>query len=438
MQIYDLCLSPTVKQTAHFMFVLIITNILYHCLAKISYRISDSLVHVMSTIIGLTYLYMFSFYGNVEVLFIIPVVYLSYYALCEMEQRVFEAEFSTGITIGATFASILISCEYYYPDHEAWLKVRSVVMVAMMKIISLAFDIHRNHRLPTLIEYSGYIWCPANSHVGPWITFKEYNRGNRSNTINFSWVIGLIKYFIMAMGFVCFSNCISTYLISDNSNVFLLSFRHAMSFRMSHYFISFVGSTAMVAAGFRNDIKSSHVFWNYTITRPYETEFPRSLACVVANWNLPAHNFLKKYIYPLFLPYGQLMAVLMTFFVTAMLLGLSVEVSVVLLTLCVFSYAQSRFQERTARMLDACIRIRPCKVCKYYYRCDSNLVRFFNLLYTISTIILMTYIGCLMEDINHTRTVREIADGITFKWSQLNGIGHFISCICLTISWILG
>ena len=84
-----------------------------------------------------------------------------------------------------------------------------------------------------------------------------------------------------------------------------------MSFRASHYFVSYVGEASAVAAGFGASSKEGApitksssptggvigggvVHWNgVQITQPHDIEVPRSLLDVVVSWNIPMHKWLK-------------------------------------------------------------------------------------------------------------------------------------------------
>ena len=67
-----------------------------------------------------------------------------------------------------------------------------------------------------------------------------------------------------------------------------------MSFRASHYFVSYVGEATAVAAGFGSTKEGISVHWNgMQITQPHNIEVPRSLLDVVVSWNIPMHRWLK-------------------------------------------------------------------------------------------------------------------------------------------------
>ena len=85
-----------------------------------------------------------------------------------------------------------------------------------------------------------------------------------------------------------------------------------MSFRASHYFVSFMSEASLIAAGFGCSVAGSQVLsrifsgavdellqvlWHYTVTQPHNIEVPRSLVEVVVSWNLPMHRWLKQYVF---------------------------------------------------------------------------------------------------------------------------------------------
>lgn len=67
----------------------------------------------------------------------------------------------------------------------------------------------------------------------------------------------------------------------------------ALTFRTSHYFVSYLSEMSMLIAGY-NQEKHQYGKWGYRITNPFAIELPSSLVSVVVNWNVPMHMFLKK------------------------------------------------------------------------------------------------------------------------------------------------
>ncbi|QQP36932.1 Proteincysteine Npalmitoyltransferase porcupinelike, partial [Caligus rogercresseyi] len=72
----------------------------------------------------------------------------------------------------------------------------------------------------------------------------------------------------------------------------LLAYRDAMSFRASHYFVSFVSEATATAAGFGYS-KEDQSWSELAVARCNSIELPRSLVEVVVSWNIPMHKWLK-------------------------------------------------------------------------------------------------------------------------------------------------
>ena len=45
-----------------------------------------------------------------------------------------------------------------------------------------------------------------------------------------------------------------------------------MSFRASHYFVSFMSEASVIAAGFGAHCMGTHILWHYTVTQPHNVE----------------------------------------------------------------------------------------------------------------------------------------------------------------------
>lgn len=69
-----------------------------------------------------------------------------------------------------------------------------------------------------------------------------------------------------------------------------MAYRDALSFRSSHYFISFVSEASAVVSGLG---RNSDDDWVVDVTKPHLIEIPRSLVQVVVYWNMPMHYWLK-------------------------------------------------------------------------------------------------------------------------------------------------
>ncbi|GFS17947.1 cysteine N-palmitoyltransferase porcupine [Elysia marginata] len=97
-------------------------------------------------------------------------------------------------------------------------------------------------------------------------------------------------------------------------DLWILAYRDAQSFRLSHYFVCFISDATSSLSGLVLNYDS---IWN--VVRPQHIEIPRSLVEVVTNWNLPMHNWLKTYVFKTVRPYGVFLAVLTTYAASSLL-----------------------------------------------------------------------------------------------------------------------
>lgn len=73
------------------------------------------------------------------------------------------------------------------------------------------------------------------------------------------------------------------------------TYRDALVFRCSHYFVSFMSSATLLVSGIGVEGKqsSSSDILGFEVTKPLDVELPRSLIPVVVSWNIPIHLWVK-------------------------------------------------------------------------------------------------------------------------------------------------
>lgn len=161
-----------------------------------------------------------------------------------------------------------------------------------MKAISLAFDISSTKipKLPPAYEFTGYMLCPANIVLGPFVTFSSYKNCQRSKKLTLKLLMQIIINSSLSIVFIISSSCFLNYLISDHLSYFV-TYRDALIFRCSHYFISFMSAATLIVSGIECDMTSD--IFGYQVTKPFDIELPRSLIPVVISWNIPIHLWIK-------------------------------------------------------------------------------------------------------------------------------------------------
>ncbi|XP_058829327.1 protein-serine O-palmitoleoyltransferase porcupine isoform X1 [Topomyia yanbarensis] len=169
------------------------------------------------------------------------------------------------------------------------------------------------------------------------------------------------------------ANCAFAFLITDNSWKWIAAYSAAFSFRMSHYFVSYLSQATMVSAGYISNENSNqksnaakHVrFFGYIVILPWDVEFPRSLVHVVVAWNVPMHCFLKQYVFRILKPYGTFLAVFLTYVISSVLHGLNFQLWATLLTIGAWSYVEYNLRRKLAQIFSACVTANKCTVpCK--------------------------------------------------------------------------
>lgn len=161
-----------------------------------------------------------------------------------------------------------------------------------MKAISLAFDISSTKlpQLPPIFEYAGYILCPANIVLGPFVTFSSYKSCYRNNKLSLKLLMQIVVNSLLSIVFIIVSSCILSYLVSDHLK-FFVTYRDALIFRTSHYFISFMSAATLLVSGIECRMTSDAL--GFQVTKPFDIELPRSLIPVVISWNIPIHLWVK-------------------------------------------------------------------------------------------------------------------------------------------------
>ncbi|XP_047514774.1 protein-serine O-palmitoleoyltransferase porcupine [Pieris napi] len=320
--------------------------------------------------------------------------------------------------------SFLLLCELHLINPKMWQQIRGIQMIASMKIISVAIELDRSlfKKMINPVEFFGYIFCPANCMLGPWISFHSYDQYLGVKFLTKRWIRVIAENMAMALIFLNLSNCIVPWIISDDSTKWLLAYRDAQAFRMSHYFVSSMSMVSMLSAGFglTNDCHSE-----IQITKPLFIELPRSLVQVVIFWNIPMHQWLKNYVFKSCHAYGQFFAILSTYVVSSLLHGCNFQLSAVLLSIGTFSYIEYNFRLKVASALEACCLANPCtKQCEHKYKKNCILTVFLNTLFSLITVIHLAYLGVMFEASFSIQETGYSFSHTISKWENLDFFNH--------------
>uniref|UniRef100_A0AAR5PWV8 Protein-serine O-palmitoleoyltransferase porcupine n=1 Tax=Dendroctonus ponderosae TaxID=77166 RepID=A0AAR5PWV8_DENPD len=437
-ELWENCILESIKSVFTSVYKGIVLNIIFGLLT--SFGLPGILFHWLSTLLGVCML--FTTVQSSTGLIVVFVTFLSsFFIICfnkyvqsrwALKQQP-EAKKTTRSWLSCASCSqygsivLFVLCEYLLLEKETWLEIRGIMMVFSMKLTSLIADLP-GPNLPGLSAYFGYMFCPGNILFGPWISFEHYMmQVNFPTRKNLHWLYGIIRALMCAVIFVTISNCWASYFISEDSNSFLLGYQEALSFRSSHYFVCYLSEAFMIAGGYKDfAYHFEEAYWKLSITNVWAIELPMSLAVVATNWNKPMHEYLKKYVYRLWLPSGKFRAVLLTFVTSSLFHGLELKVSTVLVCLGVFSYLQILVRDYISQAFDICVKVYPCKSCQHEIKRDSIVSKLTLLTFSLFTALHLVFLGVLMDE-----SAAEV--GIFQKWNDL----YFCSLWIMFVNFLL-
>ncbi|XP_037925830.1 protein-serine O-palmitoleoyltransferase porcupine isoform X2 [Hermetia illucens] len=438
-EIYENCILPSVRQIYNYVEVLLFYSFLFRVLSNVANRVQrlHFTVHLVSIICG--NLALLAVFGS-SAFFCILYIYAAYFILFIL------INCWGNITRGILGYLMAVSCmivltlyEIFEWNPVVWRQIRGVQMVATMKVVSLSFDVDagilwttdgnsdagvKSISKPDILSYLGYMFCPANCVLGPWVRYSEYISVARgSKLLDIKVLLWTVVNFVLVFIFAMASNCLVPNVIGSNSWKWLVAYRDALSFRCSHYFISSLSQLTMATSGFARPEESVHYspLVGYQVVKPFSMEMPRSLSQVVTDWNIPIHLWLKQYIFRVIRRKSITLAIFLTYFVSSML-------------------HEHNLRGTIAEYLSACVRANPCKP-----NCDHRLKRFspicliVNILFSGFTIVHLAFLGSTFN----STTVAGIEDensavfGAWNRWSDLNFASYWICFGCLLCDILL-
>lgn len=413
-----LCGESTLYEGLKFAKDLIIANmVLRICIQYLP--LSHNIRHSLSLLIGGILLYINIGVGLMWIVYLTVASYTAIVLMSLMEDR------KNGLMVSIILIATLLVCELISDfEPKTWQEIRGIQMIVAMKIISIVIDIERDlfKKILNPLEFGGYILCPANCILGPWISYHTYSHYLEVKFLTKRWLKLIITNLCISMLYLILSNCIVPWYIDDGMPKWLVAYRDAQAFRMSHYFVSRMSVVSMISAGFglRNDCHSE-----IEVTKPLYIELPRSLVQVVIYWNIPMHQWLKNYVFKSCQPYGHFIAIFVTYVISSLLHGLNFQLSAVLLSIGIFSYVEYNLRSKVASALEVCCLSNPCtKQCYHKNKKYSPLAIFTNCFFSLLTLIHLAYLGVMFEA---SFAVQET--GFSYihtlsKWANLNYFSH--------------
>ncbi|PAV78531.1 hypothetical protein WR25_09562 isoform C [Diploscapter pachys] len=296
---------------------------------------------------------------------------------------------------------------------------RGLLMILAMKLSALAFDSQNIVHDPVLAFT--YLFNPATVIFGPFVSYRDYvdsfrRKGGFWPEVENIW--NAVYSLLMAGIWVLTSSCADTIIPNASQNQ--QAFNTAFSFRSSHYFISYLSQALAILAGY-----------NLVVTRPLEVELPRSIGALVTSWNVPMHDYLKKYIYKKFITSGPFIAILATFGISSLLHGINAQFSLVLLTLGFNAYFEAQLRDSLARLLgNVDIGARSER-----YRKQNVISHGINFLFMLLNIHQLIYLG--MPFVSKLQDTGYHWEHTLASWERYRYCGHIVIATQAILSFLL-
>lgn len=486
MEMLEHCVDPTIRDGIRHMGKIVVWCLVFRIVTQSRAQVNPFLCHLCSLICGSCVLLHFFGAGS---LYLACLAGLGYLVL------LFAPEGLKGTASASLVVSFNLLTEYWIADKVTWHQVRGAIMVLAMKVISVGFDSDggqnkkenpvtednkedeeesetkfnrdRGRRkrkserfenkdkepedsscealkdvalLPGLLEYLGYCFCPATIILGPWVPLSEYRSIFLDSRWNFTWLCKVLSCSVFSLLFLSLSTCWTPWLLSSPSSPWLEAYREAMSFRASHYFVSFMSEACLIAAGFGVHIAGGKVLWYYTVTEPNKIEVPRSLVEVVVSWQLPMHAWLKRYVFrPTRSRFGPGCGVLATYVASTMLHGLSAQLGLTLLSLGAYTWVEHRLRNKLANSLGASIGSRSVRGTGIMENDENKWwVIVINLLFGLLALFHLTYLGVMFDqsDQQLQQTGYSLEHTLE-KWRKLGFASHWVVAGMYAINFLL-
>jgi len=488
-EILEHCIEPTMTDGLKHMGKIIVWCVIFRVVTQGS-RVPDWLCHLTSVVTGA--LVAMHFFGT-AIVYILGLIILGYIIL-SLSRSI------RGPASAAFILSYNIVCETWVAEGVAWHMIRGAVMIVAMKMISLGFDmdmadvnkekvdkikeeerqareesekleeknkLNKNFKnrgknkgrvsteaaeyvkeedpdkedltkLPGILEFSGYCLCPGTVVLGPWVSYEDYLNIYKDPKWNFTWLIKIIFTVLFAFMFLTISTCWNPWLIPNDGWKWWIAYRDAMSFRASHYFVSFMSEASVIAAGFGAHSLGTHILWHYTVTQPHNIEVPRSLVEVVVSWNLPMHRWLKVYVFKQSRSrLGPGAAVMLTYLASTVLHGLTGQIAAVLFSLGAYTWVEHSLRAKLSNIMDASIGARREAEPRKRHREGSSWVILVNLVFGLVTMFHLAYLGVMFDQSSPDQATGYSWAHTMSKWRDLDYTSHWAMGILATVNWLL-
>lgn len=416
---FDMCVQPTVREGFFQVSTLLLWCFIFRVTTQ-AVAVPMGVGHAISACTGLYILYVFFHSTMIHIIMFGCLLYVILWLLARF------CTYRRGPIMGLVSIFFLIICELFFVNEREWHKIRGAQMILAMKVISVSFDsdIGTIQNVPSPVDFAGYIFNVGTCVFGPWVPYRDYISIFNKPVWNTRWVLRIGSSLLISFIFLSISTCWSLWLIPDDAWRWWLAYRDALSFRSSHYFVSFLSEASAMVSGFG---KNADDDWSVSVTKPHFIEIPRSLVQVVVYWNMPMHYWLKTYVFRTTISYGSFTAVLSTYAASSLLHGLNFQLAAVLLSLGAYTYVEYMLRQKLANIFRACVLVRPCrKDCTHQNHESRMAVLITNVALGVLVVFHLAYLGVMFDSSSKEQEVGYSYSHTLAKWSSLSYASHWV------------
>ncbi|XP_064119001.1 protein-serine O-palmitoleoyltransferase porcupine-like [Macrobrachium nipponense] len=423
-ELYEFCVVPTLSDSVRHLSNLLLWSLIFTLTTRIVHP-PAWLVHLISTACGCVVAW--QLFGP-RVLFMMYLILVGTLALFCSDRLLHSRR---GPWTCASCVVFLILCELWWADPVEWHSIRGAQMIILMKIVSIGFDLDASvlSSHPSLVEMAGYIMNPGTVIFGPWISLDSYRKVLQPLSINLMLIANIVSKLVASAIYLLFSTCFVSWLVPDNLSRWMMAYRKALSFRSSHYFVSYFSEALALLAGLEVG----------AVAKPAFIEIPRSLVEVVIYWNMPMHHWLKMYIFKTARNrFGIFGALLFTYIMSSLFHGLNFQLAAVLLSLGFYTYVEYSLRQKLASVFDACILARRCSEnCGHAQKGKSGFSVLVNLGFGFLTIFHLAYLGIMFDSPSQKQEAGYSMKHTLSMWSSLHYASHWIIFLFYIMSSVI-
>ncbi|KAF0299135.1 Protein-serine O-palmitoleoyltransferase porcupine [Amphibalanus amphitrite] len=402
----DHCVVPTANDAIAHVGKLLFWCFVLRIVVALCCGRAPRVAHLASALIGCLVLH--HFFAELAASFVVHAA-LSYVALAASSRLLPAATAPLSLLVSLTF---VFACEMWYFTADKWHTVRGGQMILVMKTVSVGLDLSGavvgggpvapgapgSRPAPGPLQYAGYLLHPGTTVFGPWIALDDYMLSMESRPLELlsvRWMVTSVGSLVAGLLFMSISTCWLNYLLPDRTvliTVWIVAYREALAFRCSHYFVSFVSQAAATI---------SDVF---RVARPA----------------------------------GVWVAVLCTYVASAVLHGANFQLSAVLLSLGLYTFAEDRLRTQLADALGGCVQARRCVQPCRRHRLGAALwsVRLLNAGLALLAAWHLAYLGMVFDG-SPTGSAGYSWRHTLGKWALLGYSSHWVALGTLVVTWLL-